>query len=133
MRITSGGHADSGVRASKSHCSHSVSNILFLSAITAELCIKVIIMALFISGLIDPSESLFTYPPGESSADFSFPDHIPLFVDEVVNGASDEIREACGNNARCIYDASQTGNLNIGVDTMQTDETNQEDQMVSGQ
>lgn len=85
------------------------------------------------SGLIDPSESLFAYPPGLSSVNFSFPNHLPLFVDEVVAGATQEVLDTCGTNARCIFDATQTGNLAIGVDTMVTEETNEEDQMVAGE
>lgn len=86
---------------------------------------------LIILGLISPSESLFTYPEGLSSSNFSFPDHIPLFVDEVVANATAEVLAACGTNIRCIFDASLT-TLEIGIATMETDETNQEDQRISG-
>jgi hypothetical protein len=53
-------------------------------------------------------------------------------LDEIEDNISDKVREACGTNARCIFDATQTGNLDIGMATMQTDEGNQEDQMISG-
>lgn len=84
------------------------------------------------SGLIDPSESLFTYPSGLSSTNFSFPDHLPLFVDEVVAGASQQVLDTCQANTRCIFDATQTGVLDIGIDSVKVDEINQEDQMFSG-
>ena len=67
-----------------------------------------------------------------SADDFSMPDHIPAFVDEVVAGASMEVIGSCGGNERCIFDASQTGDLNIGLTTMKIDETNKENEMISG-
>lgn len=82
-------------------------------------------------GLINPADSLFTYPPGTSAADFSFPDHIPLSVDEVVAGATEEVRESCEGNIKCIFDATQTGNMEIGLNTMQTEEVNMEDRMIA--
>ena len=46
--------------------------------------------------------------------------------------ATQAVLDVCGSNVRCIFDASQTGNLEIGMDTMQTDATNEDDQMISG-
>ena len=83
-------------------------------------------------GLINPHESLFTYPPGMSADDFSMPNHIPAFVDEVVAGASMEVIDSCGGNERCIFDASQTGNLDIGLKTMKIDAINKENEILSG-
>ena len=81
-------------------------------------------------GLIEEAESLFTYPTDLSTDDFIFSNHVPIFVDEIQ--ASPEVLAACGDNERCIFDASQTGNLDIGLDTMQTDETNMDDQLNAG-
>ena len=82
-------------------------------------------------GLIDPAYSLFTYPSGMSAADFSFPDHVPLSVDDVVAGASQEARDSCQGNVKCIFDATQTGNLEIGLNTMQTEDVFIEDQRIA--
>jgi hypothetical protein len=83
--------------------------------------------------LIDPENSLFTYPPGTSAADFSFPDQVPLSVDDVVAGASQEVRESCAGNVKCIFDATQTGNMEIGLDTMHTEDVYMEDQMIASE
>ena len=82
-------------------------------------------------GQITEEESLFSYPGNLSTANFSFPDHVPRFVDEVLGDADEATVAACNGNARCIFDATQTGNLEIGMATMQTEETNQNDQMQS--
>ena len=66
-----------------------------------------------------------------STANYSFPEHLPAFVDEVVASASQEVLDACNDNIRCIFDASQTGNLEIGVNSMQTEETNMENEMIA--
>ena len=46
--------------------------------------------------------------------------------------APDEVVEVCGTNTRCIFDATQTGNLAIGQETMQIDEDNTENQVIAG-
>ena len=69
-------------------------------------------------------ESLFTYPPGQTAADFSVPNHEPAFVEDVVGRAQPEVVDACGGNVRCIFDATETGNLAIGLSTLETEETN---------
>ena len=66
-----------------------------------------------------------------SADNFSMPDHVPAFVDEVVAGASMEVIDSCGGNERCIFDASQTGNLSIGLTTMEIDEMNEENEMIA--
>ena len=52
-------------------------------------------------------------------------------MDEVVANASEEVLEACGDNVECIFDASQTGNISIGLETRQVEENNQMDQAIS--
>ena len=66
-----------------------------------------------------------------SADNFSMPDHVPAFVDEIVAGASMEVIDSCGGNERCIFDASQTGNLDIGLTTMEIDEMNEENEMLA--
>ena len=72
------------------------------------------------------SDSLFSYPDGLSAADFSFPDHMPVFLDELDSSTLSEAREICGQDLQCIYDYSQTGNRELAMITM---ETNQENRM----
>lgn len=76
--------------------------------------------------------SRFTYPEGTTAESFSHPEHKPVFLDEVIESASDEILRLCGDNAECIFDAIQTGNNEIALDTLETDKTNVNDQMISG-
>ena len=63
---------------------------------------------------------------------FSHPEHEPVFLDEVIESASDEILELCGNNSECIFDAIQTGSTEIALDTLETNKTNANDQMITG-
>ncbi|XP_064385443.1 uncharacterized protein LOC135334236 isoform X4 [Halichondria panicea] len=67
---------------------------------------------------IRPDDSVFTYPEGNTALDFAFPDHIPQFLDEVVATASVNVLTACGDSVQCIFDASQTGDISIGLETM---------------
>lgn len=83
-------------------------------------------------GEIEPSQSLFTYPEGMTAESFSHPEHEPVFVDEVIGSASDEILELCGNNSECIFDAIQTGSTEIALDTLKTNKTNANDQIITG-
>ena len=84
------------------------------------------------TGEIISSDSLFTYPEGMSAESFSHPEHEPVFLDEIIETASDEIRQLCGDNAECIFDAIQTGRTDIALDTLETDITNTNDQMITG-
>ena len=83
------------------------------------------------AGEIEPSQSLFTYPEGLTASNFSYPQHEPVFLDEVIHLASEEILQLCGDNAECIFDAIQTGNTDVALDTLQTDTTNSNDQMIT--
>ena len=88
------------------------------------MCKRAYIIIINIAGQIDPEASLFTYSPGLSALNYSFPNHEPAFLDEVVAGASQEVLDACGDNVLCIFDASQTGNTEIGMQTTTIEETN---------
>ena len=85
----------------------------------------------FLSGQITDNTSLFTYPEGFSVANFSDPTHTPRFLDEVFNDASNETRALCGNNPECIFDATETGNMEIGLQTLQTNQDNINSQIVA--
>ena len=64
-------------------------------------------------------------------ANFSDPDHMPDFLDEVLDAASNETRALCGDNPECIFDATETGNMEIGLETLQTNQENVNDQTVA--
>lgn len=62
-----------------------------------------------------------------SAANYSVPDHEPVYLDEL--GDIDQaVLDACGDNAECIFDATQTGNLDIGLETLTTNMGNIDDQ-----
>ncbi len=74
---------------------------------------------------------MFTYPDGMSTDDYQFPDHNPRFLDEVVAIATPDILLACGGNKMCIYDAVETGNIDVGLDTMEIIDVIEEDERIA--
>ena len=74
-------------------------------------------------------QSLFTYPDGLSAESFSHPDHIPDFLDDILMNADPSLRQLCQNNARCVFDTSQTGNDEVGMATLQFDINTTQSQM----
>ena len=84
-----------------------------------------------IGQLSSSEESLFTYRGGQTYLDYAHPNHVPSFVDEVVAAATPDILEACGTNQECIFDATETGNINVGLQTMMTQQNNINDQTQS--
>ena len=78
------------------------------------------------------SDSLFSYPDELSAADFSYPDHMPVFLDELDNSTLVEARRICGQDSQCIYDYSQTGSKEVAMITMETDQENKLGQTLSG-
>ena len=56
---------------------------------------------------------------------------MPAFLDEVLDAASNETRALCGNNPECIFDATETGSMDIGLETLQTNQENVNDQTVA--
>ena len=64
-------------------------------------------------------------------ANFSDPDHLPRFLDEVMENATDDVISRCDNNPECIFDATETGNVDIGLETLQTNQDNINDQTVA--
>ena len=73
-----------------------------------------------IAGQIKPEESLFVYNPGLGPNNYSHPEHIPVFTDELV--ISDEVRQACQGNTACMFDAASTNSTMVGLSTMKTGE-----------
>ena len=78
---------------------------------------------LFLSclGQLSQSESIFQYMEGEDVSTFSKPDHMPPFLDEIIDylEGNNTFAAVCGNNTECLFDFSQTGNEAVGMATMQ--------------
>ena len=80
------------------------------------------------AGEIHPEDSLFTYPADTTAQNFSNPDHIPVFLSDIMESASPEILEACGGNPECVFDYAATGNPEIGLGTLSANINNTQDQ-----
>ena len=61
---------------------------------------------------------MFIYPPGTTAANFSFPDHVPEFFSDIVQNAPRDVLLTCEGVPQCVFDATQTGNMEVGLDTM---------------
>ena len=83
-------------------------------------------------GQILVGDTLFTYPVGMSTRDFASPSHMPVFLDELSADAIADARRVCGNDSQCIYDFSQTGNEELAMDTMTTNQENEMNQIMAG-
>ena len=83
-------------------------------------------------GQIAVGDTLFTYPVGMSTRNFSNPSHMPVFLDELSDGLIAEARRVCGNDSECIYDFSQTGNEELAIDTMTTNQENEMNEIMAG-
>ena len=81
------------------------------------------------TGQISQNESLFTYADGQNVTTFANPNHVPVFLDEVLANASSEIVQFCNNDPMCIFDYDQTGDANVGMATLVTNEGNNNDEM----
>ena len=56
---------------------------------------------------------------------------MPTFLNQVLDTASNDTRALCGNNNECIFDATETGSMDIGLETLQTSQDNNNDQMIA--
>ena len=78
---------------------------------------------LFLSclGQISQSESIFQYMMGEDVSTFSQPDHMPPFLDVIIDTleGNSTLTAVCGSNIECLFDFSQTGDETVGMATMQ--------------
>ena len=79
------------------------------------------------------SDSLFSYSGGLSTANFSFPNHEPVFLDELSNATLTEARRVCGSDSQCIYDFSQTGSEELAMVTIKTNQENKMEQQIIGE
>ena len=88
-------------------------------------------MVLLTAGAITKDESLFSYSlDGASFASFQYPDHQPAFLDQLT--LTDEQMEQCGSDKQCAYDYAQTGDIEIGLATMNVEQSNSMDQTLLG-
>ena len=54
-----------------------------------------------------------------------------MFLDEVLANASPEIVATCNNDPMCIFDYDQTGNADVGMATLMTNQNNNNDQTLA--
>ena len=82
------------------------------------------------------NESLFTYENGSSTETFSFPNHEPVFLDELLSNLTAEqlvtAQQTCGNDQSCLFDLLETQNQALAANSLETNQENIEEQAVSG-
>lgn len=84
-------------------------------------------------GQVTAGESLFTYPDGLTAANFSVPDHVPQFLDEINSTVREQAENVCGANLQCIFDFAQTGNEALAQNTKTIDEENENNEQISSE
>ena len=49
---------------------------------------------------------------------------MPPFLDEIQSSleGNTSLTDICGNNPQCLFDVEQTGDANVGMDTLQFEE-----------
>ena len=73
----------------------------------------------FTAGIVNETESLFTYPLRESWFTYHDPDFVPSFTPVFSNSSFEaEAIEACNNDTFCLYDIATTGRMDIGLSTL---------------
>ena len=74
-------------------------------------------------GQVMENTSLFTYSPGENISTYANTSFVPIFLDEPINFATDELRVAaelaCLGDANCLFDIASTGDVSVGESTKQ--------------
>ena len=67
--------------------------------------------------------TLFTYSPGENISTYANTSFVPIFLDEPINFATDELRVAaelaCRGDVNCLFDIASTGDVSVGESTKQ--------------
>ena len=83
------------------------------------------------TGLIENDHvSLFTYPDGMDSEDYYNSSWQPQFLSNILQSADQETLDRCtpagGTEplAQCVFDATETGDINIGMATVDTNNEN---------
>ena len=74
-------------------------------------------------GQVMENTTLFTYSPGENISTYANTSFVPIFLDEPINFATDELRVAaelaCQGDANCLFDIASTGDVSVGESTKQ--------------
>ena len=90
----------------------------------------------FPAGQLMQNESLFNYEDGASTATFSFPDHEPVFLDELLSNLTAEqlstAQQTCGDDQSCLFDLLETQNQALATNSLETNQENIDEQVVSG-
>ncbi|KAK6969982.1 fibrillin-3, partial [Biomphalaria glabrata] len=66
---------------------------------------------------VTTSNTIFTYPLGETALDYQFPEFQPLFEEDIDQNKRSEAESKCGDNHACIYDYVLTGNEQFALNT----------------
>ena len=84
-------------------------------------------MSLSSTGLIQTiDDSLFTYPGGQGPLDYHNSSWAPASLSEVLELASQEVKDSCTPEGsteplpQCVFDATATGDISVGMATMDT-------------
>ena len=87
------------------------------------------------SGQITEEESIFTYEDDESFATFAMPNHMPVFLDELLANLTeaqrDEVVEACGEDPSCQFDLLETSNPALAQNSLEVNMENLETQAIA--
>lgn len=79
------------------------------------------------------NESEFRYNEGFSYESFNFPDFVPTFFDEVDEALKAEAAQVCNNDTECMFDYVATGNRDLALETIATEEKGLADQQLSSE
>ena len=80
-------------------------------------------MGFSFAGQLSDNTTLFTYKTGESTSTFTNASFVPIFLDEPIQFASNELRTAaelaCQGDVNCLFDIASTGDVSVGESTKQ--------------
>ena len=71
-------------------------------------------------------DSLFSYEDGKGPADFYNESWVPSFTSDVLNSATPAVQDSCTPEGasqpleQCVFDAVVTGDISVGMATMDT-------------
>ena len=75
---------------------------------------------MLILGIVDtPSDSLFTYQPGDNWATFYDPFYEPSYQPAFATPELEaEANDLCGDDVFCLFDVAASGDMDIGISTL---------------
>ncbi len=80
-------------------------------------------------GHLNKSDSFFNYSIDNSSYSSNndgYLSHIPTFTEDILANTSDTVLQMCNNDPKCVYDFSVTGDMDVGLSTLDTAMKNDE-------